>query len=457
MRDYGTIKVSVIIYVKDTVDYIEQCISGVRNQTLQEMEILVIDGGSTDGTKEIIGRMKGQDVRIRTFDAAASVGAQLNIGLQEAKGEYIGICEADDYIPPDMYEKQYRIAKEHNLDVIRAGYYQVCNVGGREYRFEHKACWNQEKTDQVVGNDGFFFLQETVNGFWSGLYKRKFLMDHNIRMNETKGAAHQDITFSFLTQMYAERIWFMKEAFYCYRIDNSEASAYSLRGIELHIGEYEALKEQLVLRGLWEKYKTIFFSWELLSYRWFLKRLPGEIREREIGRVYCYLQKQIKENEYYLPDVMNTVQGLAETFLKDEAEFSDAVLQGIENSEKIFAYITSSFLEENRILLFGMGQIGKILKYFFELHQKEIVLLDNNSKLQDTGFMGQRVYHPAEAVRNYPDERIVIASAVHSREMENQLLGLGVQRTRILICDDEEFLLREIFAKAVAHGKAQYR
>ena len=211
---HETIKVSAIIYVKNTVDYIEQCITSVKNQTLRDIEILIVDGGSTDGTKEIIEKIKEKDVRIKTFDAPSSVGAQFNLGLQEARGDYIAVCEADDFIPPDMYERQYQIAKENDLDVIRAGYYQVCSVKGMEYRFEHKACRNQEWTDKVIKNDGFSFLGEAVNGFWSGLYSRPFLMEHVIRMSETLGAAHQDISFSFLAQMYAERIWFMKESPY---------------------------------------------------------------------------------------------------------------------------------------------------------------------------------------------------------------------------------------------------
>lgn len=452
MTDYETIKVSVIIYVKNTVNYVEQCITSVRNQTLPEIEILIIDGGSTDGTKEIIEKVKGQDVRIRTFDGPASVGAQFNIGLREARGQYIGICEADDYIPSDMYERQYRIAKENNLDVLRAGYYQVCNVNGTEYKFEHKACGNQEWTDKVIENDGCFFLGEAVNGFWSGLYSRQFLINHDIRMNETRGAAHQDISFSFLTQMYAERVWFMKEAFYCYRIDNPEASAYSPRAIDLHIGEYEALKRQLELRKNWEKYKTVYFSWELLSYRWLLRRISGEARKNEIERVYRYLQEQAEENCCCLIGVMDAVRELAETLLKEKGDFSQKILGGIENIEEFFVYIASSFREDDRILLFGTGQIGKILMQFFGVHQKKVVLLDNNSKLQDTGFMGQRVYEPGEAVRNFINEKIVIASAIYGQEMKRQLFDLGVQKERILICDDEEFLLREVFAKAAVYG-----
>ena len=122
------IKVSVIIYVKNTIEYIEKCIRSVMNQTLQEIEILIIDGGSTDGTLDIIEKMKQEDCRIRIFHAPASVGAQFNLGLREARGQYIGVCEADDYILPEMYESQYQIAKEYQLDVIRAGYYHIFNI-----------------------------------------------------------------------------------------------------------------------------------------------------------------------------------------------------------------------------------------------------------------------------------------------------------------------------------------
>lgn len=452
-----TIKVSVIIYVKNTVDYIEQCITSVRNQTLDEMEILIVDGGSTDGTWEIIEKMREQDDRIRTFDAPASVGAQFNLGLREARGQYIGICEADDYIPADMYERQYRIARENHLDVLRAGYYQVCSIDGKEYRFEHKSCWNPKWMDKVIENDGFFFLGEAVNGFWSGLYSRQFLEDHGIGMNETKGASYQDISISFLTQMYAKRIWFMKEAFYCYRIDNPNASTFSLRSIELHNREYEELKKQLVSRGRWESYKTVFFGWELLSYRWILRRLSKEVRGTEMEKVYRYLRGQIEEHGNGSESVMVPVQELEEALLKGKADFSEKVLEGIENSEGLLAYIKSSFREDSPILLFGVGQIGKILKEFLELHQKEVILLDNSSKLQATGFMGQRVFLPEEAVESFPDEKIIIASAIHGQEMKGQLLALGVQEGQIFICDDEEFLLREIFVRTAVYGEERQR
>ena len=209
MRKTDEIKVSVIIYVKNTVDYIEACVRSVMNQTLREMEILIIDGGSTDGTLDMIEKMKETDDRIRIFHSPASVGAQFNLGLLEARGAYIGVCEADDYILPEMYERQYEIASRNQLDVIRAGYYQIFNLSDKEYRFQLRSCYNEKLMEKVIvsDNNNTFFLEQGINGFWNGLYRRQFLLDNHIRMNETGGAAYQDISFSFLTQMYAKRVW----------------------------------------------------------------------------------------------------------------------------------------------------------------------------------------------------------------------------------------------------------
>ena len=79
------IKVSVLIYVLNNAEYIEASVNSVRNQTLQEIEILVIDGGSRDGTLEIVERLSKLDTRIRVIHTASGVGHQFNTGLREAK------------------------------------------------------------------------------------------------------------------------------------------------------------------------------------------------------------------------------------------------------------------------------------------------------------------------------------------------------------------------------------
>ncbi len=443
------IKVSVIIYVKNTIEYIEKCIRSVMNQTLQEIEILIIDGGSTDGTLDIIEKMKQEDCRIRIFHAPASVGAQFNLGLREARGQYIGVCEADDYILPEMYESQYQIAKEYQLDVIRAGYYQIFNINEKEYRFKLKSCYQDEMTEKVViSHEDTFFLEQGINGFWNGIYRKQFLLDNQILMNETKGAAYQDITFSFLTQMYAERIWFMNEAFYCYRIDNPNASVHSLHGVELHRKEYEGLKKRLIVSNRWEKYKDIFFSWELISYRWFLGELPVGLKISNAKKVYYDLREQSKKEKYDETNVMETVKRLTEVLPSGESEFVQTILSETEKSRKLLEYVENSLKFDKRVILFGAGHLGSILQQFFELCKKEVLLMDNNRRLQQNGLAGKRVYKPEELTVKFPHGKYIIANISHAREMKEQLLELEIRRENILICDNEEFFLRKIFVKA---------
>lgn len=450
MKECENIKVSVIIYVKNTINYIEQCIRSVMDQTLKEIEILVVDGGSTDGTLEAIEKLKEQDDRIRILHASASVGAQFNLGLKEAKGQYIGVCEADDYILPDMYRKQYQIARENQLDVLRANYYQVCNTNNREYKFEVKVCRQKERIEKAIQvKNGAFFLDQGINGFWNGIYRKQFLLDNHIWMNETKGAAHQDISFSFLTQMYARKIWFMEEAFYCYRIDNPSASANSLNGIKLHMKEYEELRKRLVSAGEWKLYKNFFFSWELASYRWFLGGLPGELRKEKTEEVYQCLKKQMEENGYDIEHIWQEVQDLAKGLCCSKYDFVQSIMSATEECEKLQDYIIGSFNEDRYVILFGIGRIGKVVAGFLKKSKKEVLMMDNNKLLQEAGFMGERVYPPEELTKIFPGRKYIITNSGNAKEMKAQLLRSGIPGENIFICDNEDFFLRKIFVQAV--------
>jgi len=446
------IKVSVIIYVKNTIRYIEKCIRSVREQTLQDIEILIIDGGSTDGTLDVVEKMRQEDHRIRVFQTAASVGLQFNLGLREARGQYIGVCEADDYILPEMYEKQYRIAEENKLDVLRAGYYQIFNIEDQEYRYKQESCSQDEMKEKLlVYSKDMFFLEQGIHGFWNGLYRRQFLLENSLWMNETNGAAYQDISFSFLTQMYAERIWFMKEAFYCYRMDNPNASVHSLHGVTLHIREYEELKKRLKGSNQWPRYKDLFYSWELMSYRWFLGELPNDQRMVNAQTVYQHLKKQAEEEKYNVENVMGTVKNLAKALWNSESEFVWSIVSGMENSQDLLRYVENLLPHEQTVILFGAGHMGEILEQFFALCDKEVLWMDNSEYLQKSGRRGKTVYRPEDLAAQYPDGRYIIAAMGHGIEMKEQLFRLGIRDEQILICDNEEFFLRNIFAR----GKQQ--
>ena len=93
------------------------------NQTLEEIEVFVIDANSTDGTHEILEEYAKKDERVILLeDTQGSTGYAKNLGIQKAKSPYIAIVESDDYVALDMFEKLYLKAEETGADIVKDNY-----------------------------------------------------------------------------------------------------------------------------------------------------------------------------------------------------------------------------------------------------------------------------------------------------------------------------------------------
>ena len=118
-------KVSIIIPTYNVEMYLVECMESVVNQTLKDIEIICINDGSTDGSLEILKSYAQKDDRIVLVDKEnGGYGIGMNIGLDKATGEYIGIVEPDDFIPLNMYSDLYEKAVENDLDFIKADFYR---------------------------------------------------------------------------------------------------------------------------------------------------------------------------------------------------------------------------------------------------------------------------------------------------------------------------------------------
>lgn len=113
-------KVSVIVPAYNTKDYMEECLDSILNQTIDEIEILVVDDGSTDGTTDIIKEYeKKYPEKIKAFYKPNGGQAEArNVGLSHATGEYLGFVDSDDWIDPEMYLEMYDKAKSENADIV---------------------------------------------------------------------------------------------------------------------------------------------------------------------------------------------------------------------------------------------------------------------------------------------------------------------------------------------------
>ena len=120
-------KVSVIVPAYNSHDTLATCLGSLVNQTLQDIEIIVINDASTDDTWEIMQRCKKQfpdKVKIIDGKVNRGSGGARNQGFDAATGEYIGLVDSDDYVAPNMYELLYNKAKEGDYDIVDSGYYK---------------------------------------------------------------------------------------------------------------------------------------------------------------------------------------------------------------------------------------------------------------------------------------------------------------------------------------------
>ena len=116
-RDLSSVKVSVIVPVYNAEKYVSKCFDSLVNQSLKDIEIIVIDDGSTDKTQEIVKDYANKDGRIKIITQTnQKQGAARNRGLEIAQGEYVTFVDADDWIDGDYLEKMYKAVKKYNVN-----------------------------------------------------------------------------------------------------------------------------------------------------------------------------------------------------------------------------------------------------------------------------------------------------------------------------------------------------
>ena len=138
-------KVSVIVPIYNTEKYLSRCIDSILNQTFKDFELLLIDDGSTDKSGEICDDYAKKDNRIKVFHKSnGGVSSARNLGLDEAKGDFIAFCDSDDWVSPDMYERLYKKAILFAADIIYCDFYM--NYGGNDNRVYKTIFPSKDKT-----------------------------------------------------------------------------------------------------------------------------------------------------------------------------------------------------------------------------------------------------------------------------------------------------------------------
>lgn len=248
-------KISVVVPVYNVEKYLKECIDSIINQTLEDIEIICVNDGSTDSSLEILNDYAKKDSRIIVINKSNSgYGHTMNMGLNAATGEYVGIIESDDFADKNMFEDLYKLAKEYDADIVKGDWYNYWSKNKFARKNNRISSAKALKLTNSKQDKSLLRINPSV---WSAIYKKEFLNKYNIRFLETPGASYQDLAFSFKVFALAEKVILTDKAYLYYRQDNMNSSVKSKTKVYCVCDEYEEIDRFL------EEYPDLKFEFKV--------------------------------------------------------------------------------------------------------------------------------------------------------------------------------------------------
>ena len=227
-------KVSVVVSVYNVEAYIGRCIDSIIGQTLKDIEIILIDDGSTDKSGVICDSYKQVDNRIKVIHKSnEGLSCARNDGISMSTSTFIMFVDGDDWVQPDFCEKPYRVALEYNADLVLFSYSKIRN------NVQAEKCKAKYKEGIIDENKALRFNVFFACYAWIGLYERN-LFD-NIRFPE--GMVHEDVGTTHRLIHCASKIIYIDACLYNYR-EHREGSITSSQSIR----RYTDLKKMLLYK-----------------------------------------------------------------------------------------------------------------------------------------------------------------------------------------------------------------
>lgn len=239
------IKVSVIVPIYNVAEYLPKCLDSLCNQTLQEIEIIGIDDCSPDNSGSILDIFAQKDSRIVAIHNKTNqkTANSRNIGLKNARGEYVAFVDGDDYIDLDFLEKLYNNAIKHKADISKG---LSKNISKKKITVV-----NDNKEIEEKGKYHFY------GRLWTAIYKKDFLKKNNIKF------CIDFFCFQIQAVYYANRIVCVDDTFYNYIIhDNScDSKVFSIeKWIRLNIGHADFMHNWVMTHEYTDDIRRLYMS-----------------------------------------------------------------------------------------------------------------------------------------------------------------------------------------------------
>ena len=448
--------VTIIMPSLNVADYIRPCIESVLGQTMEDMEIIVVDAGSEDGTLEIIKEYAQKDSRIKLIESEKrSYGYQLNTGIALAKGEYVGVVETDDIVESDMCEKLYHVAKDTRADYVKGvaeGFFT--SLVGDDIRYSMKI-FKQEEYDACGGAVEMAPCQTpelTLRDYyvWNGLYRREFIK--SVRLNDTEGAAFQDIGFIAQVHLKAEKAIYLDKLIYHYRRNSKNSSCGNKNARAFRYLNQEYAYVNRLLAGKESRWRTsiaIKMVRQIIGRFWSMA-YSGEFWKEALPDM-LELKKRVEEliqDEVIKGENLTDMEWCQMMCLTGSPKLLyEACEKAVHYKIKAVQVIIDA-IGNREAIIFGCGELGRFLHVLLGNRKPGQIAAycDNRRGQMKESVQGIEVLEPQEAVLKYPEAVYIIANKYHGDEMKRQLCGYGVYEGNILLyTEKKDWVLIEKF------------
>lgn len=269
--------VSVVIPSYNAQLYIDQCLSSVVNQSYQNLEVIVVDDGSTDKTLDVVGRYE-DDPRVSVISQSNQfAGVARNVGMDHSRGKYILFLDADDFFSLDMVEKLVARAEQTDSEIVicRSEFYDDITAETSPIDFALTLVdVDKIYTADMLKNEMFRFC----NGWaWDKLFLRSFVDKNSLRFQALRTS--NDAYFVFMAAMLAERISFVPDCLVRHRTNNS-CSLERTRSQSWR-NAFEAaclIRTEMNARKIYPTFERSFVNWFLDFAVWNYRTLEESLR-----------------------------------------------------------------------------------------------------------------------------------------------------------------------------------
>lgn len=224
-------KISVIVPIYNVEKYLERCLESIVNQTIKELEIILINDGSNDGSYQIACTYASKDSRVTLLVNEKNIGQGLSRqkGLVHAKGEYVTFVDSDDFIELDMYENLYRKAKEKDYDVVGSDFTYVFQDGKRITnaicREKIEKLNNTYILDRLLSSEQNNFIP---NSLCNKIYKLEFIKENKIEILSERFLFLEDLVFNINFFACRPTVAWIPQSYYNYMLRKG-STMYSYR------------------------------------------------------------------------------------------------------------------------------------------------------------------------------------------------------------------------------------